>query len=63
MNNKEVMLALLQGYKLCNINWFGVKYIHLVGNDLLDDKGNPFELRLAYRYSGLTKVYINTWNV
>ena len=62
MNNKEVMIALVQGYKLCNINW-GVKYIHLVGDDILDDKGNPFNLCLAYQYSGLTKVYINTWDV
>lgn len=63
MNNKEVIVALLQGYKLCNINWFGVKYIHLVGNDILTDKGDPFDLCLAYRYSGLTKVYINIGNV
>ena len=62
MNNKEVMIALVQGYKLCNINW-GVKYIHLVGDDILDDKGNPFNLCLVYQYSGLTKVYINTWDV
>lgn len=62
MNNKEVMIALVQGYKLCNPNW-GCKYIHLVGNDILQDDGSPMSLTLAYIYSGETRVYIDTWNV
>jgi hypothetical protein len=58
MNNKEIMVALLKGYKICNPNW-GCKYAHLVGNNIVTDDGSPMNLNLAYRYSGQTRVYID----
>lgn len=58
MNNKEIMIALLSGYKVCNPTWKGVKYAHLVGDNIVTDKGQPMNLNLAYHYSGKTRVYL-----
>lgn len=58
MNNKELMIALLLGQKVCNPNWIDVEYIHLVGKTILTDKGRPFDLILASRYSGQTRLYV-----
>lgn len=57
MNNKEVMIALLNGYKICNPRW-GCKYAHLKGDRLITDDGSPMDLILRYDYSGLTKIYM-----
>lgn len=57
MNNKEVMIALLNGYKICNPRW-DFKYAYLKGENLVTNDGRAMNLTLKYYHSGLTQIYM-----
>lgn len=56
MNNRQVMTALLLGYRLCNPRW-GHKYIELKGDDIVNEFGVKVSFTLRNIPSGLTRIY------
>lgn len=57
MNNREVMIALLNGYKICNPNW-DCKYVYLNKDGIITDSGETFVLMFPKQISGKTKIYM-----